>query len=463
LIFSREFLEENDYLNIVRIDQKIKIIRLILYIVSVALAILYSANDSKAISMLNVLLISVLVITGDESENFSLLMGLQLLQAVIQLYLGSSIVSFLFAAYPIVFFKNIIKRTNIKYDIISLLLVIVLLGLELINFQLYTGTALGTVVIWAMSIVYFFMICSKKGLVINYNEIMLMFTIAFIAVIVINVIEGTDKYGSAYGLGAFNENFRFGDEYRALGGPNTVANIALFVICMNYIYILEGSKLVYKLLSFASIVTGFVFGYVTISRAFLVSLGIIFILIFISLPKKKLSNKIVFFLVFLYFILILVYNKETISRVFHSFSDRFLAGNEDRIMLMLQSIISLFDNTRSTLLGNGVYYQLTFQSKFTAHNLYLDSFVSFGLFGGIAFLYLLVRLFFKIKKQNNASFNLLLYAPLIILAAYNFIIGSVRDVSLYYYLIFSYFLANSLPEKRSIRNGKEIDSVHTNI
>lgn len=421
-------------------DHKWNKSRMLVYVFCIFLGVLYSVNNSVQLGCINCALIAYLVVTGDDNENFALLLGLQLLNSVILV----SGLGFLFVAYPLAFYKIILDQNKLQIPIYVLLFLIYFFGVETFNFFFYNGKALGTVLLWALSVMYMFALLFKKGFKIKYNEAMNMFTLAFVGVVIINIIAGMVKTGGNYNWTSFNEYFRFGDEYRPLGGPNTIASIALFVVLTNALYCMFGKAKLQKFMSLLAIILGLIFGYLSISRAFLIGLTLIILLIFFMFSQGLVLKKFIFYCAILASIAgVILYFKNEFNLIFAAFANRFEQGNDDRVALIYKAFNAIMDNGKSIFFGKGVYYQLATNNTFTAHNLYMDVFVSFGVFGGFFYLSMFVLSFIRLKVLNKVNSSLAYYIPLIVVLSYNFIIGCVRDVGLYFYLIFAFHMACS--------------------
>lgn len=218
-----------------------------------------------------------------------------------------------------------------------------------------------------------------------------------------------------------------------LHNPNWYSLDVIVALDALLVYLLR--KRVFSFFHFVEIALLIVFGIMTLSKSFILSLIISLLLILLYLVRKpKLlflflgSAAVLFILSYLFF-------GDYLLSVFERLeaSDTVAGITSGRTDIWSSYIEALFGDARYLFFGFGYINSPKYLAD--SHSLYFDFISYFGIFGGIVLLLFFVTLFSKNKKRDFLSFFVLL-----ILLIRGIAINMLSNDSFYYYLILTIML-----------------------
>lgn len=407
---------------------------LLLYVLFLISGLLYSVTQNSVLGSCTVLMVCITVLLRPVEENFYLIFGLQFIRVVIPLSLGSSVFGLMLPLYAVLVLKFL--KTQRKANVEHLLLLVILI-LDIIVSAFNGVFKIGDNINWVFSLMYIVYILKYYASKIDFERLFLFFLLAQWAICLINVIAEVQIFGQSlvpniYGtwtseLGAF----AFGKAYSSVAGGNGIGFNNSLAVALCIIMLPKAKKPIMKAFYIVSIAFLGYCGVLAISRGFYVEL-LVFVALLLMASAKKPSHLITY--IFLICGIIgIVYSFAydnilvTLERVF----ERFESGNADREGLIANALQLIANNMFVLFFGAGSYYPDVY--NFTAHNIYLDSIVSLGIFNGVIYWWIIVNTIFKNIKRHG-RFTLLGSIPLIMLFTYKYISGSTRDVGFYYYI-----------------------------
>ncbi len=218
---------------------------------------------------------------------------------------------------------------------------------------------------------------------------------------------------------------RLGAEFSQFGGSMGIPLNALILICCSYLKYFRYERN-YKMF-WMLFTLSFIVGLLTISRVFILGLCFFIICLIIDIKENKRSFFLFFFLILFFFSLITIF--------FSQFNYLLTRGETDistgRFDIYASILTFLFSNVSDLLFGTATGYA-TFLSaeypilKMSAHNLFLELIMQFGLVGFLCIVYIVTNgtSLKKIPKEYfRTSFTE--YIPLIVYISSFLVSGSI--------------------------------------
>lgn len=244
---------------------------------------------------------------------------------------------------------------------------------------------------------------------------------------------------------------RFGSEYTDLGGAMGIPlyMLILTTLLLNY-YIQDEPNRVQKIFVVANIVVLNALALLSISRAYLIGVAVILgcmVLSVFSRNSKK-STRILLLVVVCGFI-VLWFKYDMFIQIVSRFRFRFEAHSDDdgRLGIWLSCLEFLGEHPKALVLGNGVlnYHNVGDSSyrfyQISAHNLYLDCIMAFGIVGTVGLLSIYRQFAQKCKFYYKSKANIISLMPILTLSAYYITSGSFRYFKTWmYYIIVILFI-----------------------
>jgi len=381
---------------------------------------------------------------------------LQMLDSIIQISIGSTCVSFLFVAVPIILIKCIMARKMISKRVIIGSIIAVFLGVfDISHFSSYSINGFGTMIIWLFCFVYLVSITDVKWIEINRGLLVALWVISFLTVAVINMKSYNHPvliYNNGFMPLSYSSTYRLGDQYRALGGPNTFALEASLLFAFTFPELMKKSEIrSNRVIMVLGMIASLYFGILTFSRAFIVE--VVLVAFCVAFSKKGISHiskaiTIVVGIAALAFAFSTPFFQTQLGNV----ADRFGEGNSNRFTLIMHGIDAFVSSISSLLFGNGLLYPMNPSLNFTAHNWLIDSLVAFGILS-VSYWYAIISSCYSFLKRNvlarKEKIFLLNVIPFIILICNEVIVGSVRDTFIYLFIPLTLLLMvqrDNLPE-----------------
>lgn len=433
---SKGLYEDMKYLES-ETQNKSSLILILSLFISILFGVLYSLTNSSAFGFISTFVICLALTQLDTNDCFLLLFVTQFLRSVIRINIGSASYSFLLFAYPIVFLRFHIISNDKSFYKVSLA-AIFLLFYDIIISTLYDVANIGDIILWALSLVLILQVL-YSDYAIDINKLIISLGIAIWCICIINILAEIRIFGSSlnpslYGayLASDGSYYSFGKGYPAIAGGNEIAQYIPLFIGTSILNWKNFNKFSKGFLFTSDIFFAYI-GMICIARAFYIEMAIFFIAWFIIKAKRPIS--FLFFLVILIIIgYICIYTfSDYLNPLIMQVQRRFAQGNGGRDSLWIRSFEVLAD-WKVGLFGAGSYYPLVF-TDLTAHNIFLDTFLSFGFIIGTFYLFTLLRTIVDecVKyKLNRFKY----WIPFIMLFVYKNISGSVRDVPFYYIIAF---------------------------
>lgn len=423
------------------------------YLLCVACSVLYSINESFVWGTVSTIIACVVVSRITYDECYIFLFGIQFLRSTLRVYVGSSDFSILLFVY-FVFFIRILKNNGFKVNKTQILPAILFIWDILVSIN--SGTLeLGDSICWVGSLILLIWVIFSN-IELDCKQLINVFIIAMWAILVINILAELRLYGTSlnpglYGTWINNRYFSFGKAYSKIGGGNEIAQYIPYIVAFCVLSI-KGQPLVTKVFWIGSCVFFCYCGTLCISRAFYVEMAVFLVLLLVNNSKNPVRLVVMIgFISFLAYFLFYNYIDKMQSLI-DAVLFRFSQGNGNRELLVSKAEDFLSQASLLSFVGLGSYYPNVLD--FTAHNIILDSFVSFGYIGGIIYWITLVVVF--LKQRILKSFNLKNCIPLIMFVIYKLVSGSVRDVPFYFIISIMLLFARKNAEEEDCSCMREL-------
>lgn len=216
--------------------------------------------------------------------------------------------------------------------------------------------------------------------------------------------------------------------------------IALFVVLFSTLLLYYNNS-INKLFWLVFIVCSY-FGFLTISKSFILMYVIFLMLLFIILLTKRKKFQTVLFLILLAIFISLSLSGKINSlnyfylRLFESENTTFLTGRD----LIWKDYLEFFrQNPLSILIGVNPKYGLI--GDRSTHNLYIEMVYHLGIIGSLLFVLVFVFIFIKFKN-NLIKRKILNYIPFFMLLIMFFFLSMLFNYLFSFYLVFMYYLLN---------------------
>lgn len=451
--------------NSIRIDGRCKSSALFyIFICCVISAVLYSVTENTLLSSFTGLLICYIVFVIPAEDCFVFVFGLQYLRTVIPIQVGSSPFGFILFAYIVLLIKNyIIRRTIIAEDLILLPVLVI----DIASSALGGVFKIGDNINWIFSLGYNIFILKKYADKINFERMFLYFLIAQWVICIINILAEYRIFGRSLVPGMYGvwtnqlQAFAFGKAYSRIAGGNGISfnNSLAIALC---VMLLPRTKK-FKLKAFYLVSIAFLgyCGIMVISRGFYIELILFTALLLLSNITRPRQMLLYVCIIGVIILLVYYYAYDKLIVSFNRVFERFEAGNANREELISDGLELVNSNVQILLFGGGSYYPDIY--SFTAHNLYLDSFVSLGIFGCIIYWGLIIKIILESLLKYVKKISLRALIPLIMLFAFKLISGSTRDIGFYYYISLTVIFAIYISGKDKINAKKGTDGINSHL
>lgn len=349
--------------------------------------------------------------------------------------------------------SNINKRNRIE-GIISLFF---LVSIEIIREFVFISK--GELLIVLSIVVYFcfFILFSDKSF---YNTIRIVqnYCLSYIVVI----IQVINMYGS---LRIFfqvattdTKIIRFGQEATSIGGAMGIPLYSALVISilLSYYIIRPNLNAKIKLLILTMSIVAVVFGTLTISRSFLLTMLAWLVLLVLSLTDKQRKKvlKILLLIIAISAIIYYVY-EDLINGVISDFLYRIRmdSGTGIRGMIWESCYDYLNGHPLGYLFGYGIrnYVEIGFKNNLMfgamAHNLYIDIIMSIGIVGFICLVYLVNHLKSKVISEFHTKTRIVTATPLLVFLTFGITALSLNNFKTWIYIIMVIIFAYANPKE----------------
>lgn len=392
----------------------------------------YAINGRlMAMQPLAVIFLLVFLLGGNYKDNFGLLVMLIPFNNTLILA-GISIrgIFYFIAAIKIIAF------TKKKAVGILLCSMYILLGIEVINDFYYADVF--SIFNNVSAILYFSVfILYKIYSEIDIYKLCNKFIISCLIALTYSLIAGG-------GIQAYNNTidyYRFGQEATSLGGAMGIPIYTglIIAIALERIFKQYGNQWInIVLISFCLLL-----GIMTVSRNFLLILGVIILFVVIENLQLKTLKVLGIQLLGIVAIFILYFKfQDLILNLILKFTVRIGGGESARLEIYKECINYLFSNIKALLIGEGsigytvIGQQNGYRFSAMAHNIYLDALMSWGIIGFSCLLIIIlymVRNNFVIKQVKK---NVFLLLPASIYFVATLTEGSFNYANTYIYILF---------------------------
>ena len=395
----------------------------------------------------------LIIAVGFISLNLKYMVGL--LCFLIPLYNGlpSNYISGLFFA---VFFIKTFKSNKIHFSNIQCCLFLIIIIFEIIN---VTTTTFTNLIYFIFEFGLIFMLLNLKKDYYNSKLNIVMFSLGTIVFCILALFIGL-KY---FEFDSFiTGKTRFGDitEYYGVMRPQMVLTldpnfIGLFclVAISSILVIMKGSSLVMKVLLIAiSFILTF-FGFLTLSRTFMILYVILIcIVLFNLLIQKNIKVKImaiIFGVLLLYLLLII---NQYVPELFETLEGRLNSENSGtlggRTQIIEEYLVKFFEHPSNLIIGRGlVSQQYNLDIPKQIHTSSLQYLIGYGVVGScilIIFCFNSIKKFIYNKNNKNYLFG---FVPLIFYLVYTQLLPSAYPFEYVFPSILTLYALQSFNEK----------------
>lgn len=372
----------------------------------------------------------------------------------------------IFIYFLIAAIKIVINQGKVPY--LSIFSILLILLLQTIN-------DLGNIPILnfvntSMVIIYFFLVISIFGKMnLKYSYCIYSFVISYICMILGTIFSYPSIQDFLMSVSS-EYIIRFGSTSREItGGAMSIPLYSSLIIglLLSYLIIKVHSISKFKSLGIIFIcIIALFFGLITISRVFLLCMGVILLCILLSILSYDRFKSIKIFSGVLFLILTLyITNKDWINNIILKFNIRNQqeGGVGKRELIYQDSIEYLFNNPIRLIFGSGIKNYSNIGEKydkyfsFTAHNLFLDILMGIGVIGLIVFVISIFWICKVLRMEFKGNINIINFIPLIIFIIYSLTATSLAEVKTYIYILFLLYHAFAVNNMTELVTLKEIN------
>lgn len=253
--------------------------------------------------------------------------------------------------------------------------------------------------------------------------------------------------------GGNNTVYRFGSADTSLGGAMGIPLYVLLITSvLTVILITKKVALRQRICLGLYMVVLNVFALLSVSRAYLLGLGVIAACLFLGLFSKNWRGTIKYVLLIGAVIAIAIYlYYDDLMNIIASFQFRFEKHSNDdgRTAVWLSSLSYLQNDVHAILIGRGVYnYTIIGESlgelfSMSSHNIYIDCVMAFGIVGTVCLLSMYGNFASRCKYVFQNKPSLVSMMPFIMLSVYYMTSGSFRYQKTWIYYIMTIFFMYS--------------------
>lgn len=401
-------------------------------------------NSSKELIILCVIIFTIIIVSGNIMDDFYSYIAMIPFFTIYKV--GDYSVGFIFifiSIIKIIIYNKDLRFKNLSFSILYFTSTIFLNDIFHVSFG---------ILLLPLSLCIYLICFVRFANFSNYNHNKAI-TIFLISLIISQatsfIISGADLTS----LVAQSElSFRLGQGNIEEGQGNNLGGAMGFPIytmlilgLLTTIIIKKKIKLSYKLLAISFMIVDFIITFFTISRVYFIGIAVFTIFIIIHYTRNN-FQKLIPISVLVGFIVIYFFNSEYSNSIFEKYNQRsfdteygFTTGRSE---IYEQSIDYLISTPKALLIGEGprgykiVGNDKNLDFKMSAHNLYIDSLMSFGIIGTFCLFYIFFIYKTKCKMIFNTSYSALSVMPLACYLSMQMTGGSMSDYKTYIYLLF---------------------------
>ena len=412
-------------------DKKLILINLL----TVVLFLIGVMQSSDLILALAVALIVFVILKYREEEVFYLFIAIVPFQSYIALW-GRS-------AFPLLLIVLLVKKfikNNLKISKQVLFPIFVILIITLFNE--FTLSGFWNIVSWCSFAIMVVLLAERLNVeIINVWWIIINFYFGILAAIYANI--GAVSFVDS-------EIERLGSEYISLGGAMGIPLYILLITSMLLVVFIHNTlRRKQKCFVILNIVFLNAIALLSISRAYLLGIATIIGCMLLGLFTKK-GGAVARLVIIVAVIALLVVwlNYDELLLIIQRFQYRFEVhvGDDGRTDIWFSCIEYLGTHIKTFLFGDGILSYQNINSEYayyqyTAHNIYLDCLMAFGMIGTVCILQFFVSFWKKCKKRLRGKADIISFMPFLTLSVYYVTSGSFRYFKTWiYYLIVIYFI-----------------------
>lgn len=401
-------------------------------------------NSSKELITLCVIIFTAIIVSGNIMDDFYSYIAMIPFFTIYKV--GDYSVGFIFIFISII--KIIISNKDIRFKNLSFSILFFTSTIFLNDiFHVSFG-----ILLLPLSLCIYLICFVRFANFINYNHNKAI-TIFVVSLIISQVTSFIVSGADLTSLAAQSElSIRLGQGNIEEGQGNNLGGAMgfpiytmLIIALLTTILIKKKIKLSHKLLAISFMVVDFIITFFTISRVYFIGIAV-FIIFIIAYFTRNNFRKLIPISFFVGLIVIFFLNSEYSNSIFEKYNQRSFNTEygitTGRSEIYEQSITYLISNPKALLIGEGprgykiIGNDKNLEFKMSAHNLYIDSLMSFGIIGTFCLLYIFYIYKTKCKKIFNTSYSLLSVMPLACYLSMQMTGGSMSDFKTYIYLLF---------------------------
>lgn len=405
-------------------------------------------TGSEAYRMVALAVMLVSVFSNDVIGDFYLYVTLLPFSSFVTIQSRSILFVFLLISSAKLVYKHISHHISLLWFMSFLLIG----GIEMI-FD-FTHCTIGSFA-WLISIIIYVFLAVQflpaEKIDLFFLTKVLIYTCAFAILVVIVVTMRSGMQLSAF-TKMTDTGMRLGEQARDIGGAMGVPIYCLTIISCCFLLMAKYKTNVVQKMIYWILIGGSVFvGLLTVSRVFLLGLATFAFLLLISALREKNKKKLVFVLV-ISSLLLLVFLENNITFIARTLDLFRVRGVQDistgRFSIWKSCIQHLTSNPLTFLLGNGAMYYVQIgvdtgkAFSMSAHNLYLDGVMSWGVCG--FGLFVSTALWFQkcVKRKLHSTFSLICWLPLLVWLTMQMTGGSFNSFKAYIFPLALILVAN---------------------
>lgn len=406
---------------------KTKSILLTIYLVFQYILI-YLGLFSIIPTIISYIMNAIIIMFLDKDEIFYFLVGLAPFAGIYNFGPGaSSLFTFLFLESNIILF---IKQEKNDFNVYILIFTFAIFVFLRFAFDYQNIIKL----VCNLLLIYFFVSNS-----IDVKKLLFFFTFGLLSSSILGFYKETipelAQYYSDFNYYSLSGKARFSG---LMQDPNYYT-IALFVVLFTSLLLYYNN--VINIIFWIIFLIFSSFGFLTVSKSFILMYIIFIIILFTILIKKRKKIQLIFFLILIgIFLTLSLSGKINIlnlfyKRLFETNNTTFLTGRD----LIWKEYLEFFKQNPLYLI-TGVNPKLGLVDNRSAHNLYIEMIYHLGIIGSLLLINVFVYVFVTYKKINR--YKILNYVPLFVILSMAFFLSLLFNYLFSIYIIFIYSLLN---------------------
>lgn len=192
------------------------------------------------------------------------------------------------------------------------------------------------------------------------------------------------------------------------------------------------------------------FGFMTYSKSYflIMSFLIIYLLLFVLLPKHRWIFIVAVAGVCVFITQIHLGNVPVINTILQRFVTQDLTTG--RMDLNEAFLSYIWENEKVLFFGAGIASDRIYGVWNNVHNFYIDFLYKFGIIGGLIFLFTLCSCFAPVSKQISTKNDLVKFLPLVSMLIIYFFLAGINMFDFYYYLMIGFFCLRINSQKEEL-------------